>query len=289
MQIATSNDQLAEILESLCIADNTLGFVPTMGNLHQGHLKLVEVAKQQADQVVVSIFVNPMQFNQSNDFSNYPRTLENDVDKLKSSGVDVLYCPENKDIYPEGLENATKVIVPGLSNIMCGQFRPGHFEGVTTVVAKLFNLVQPDVAVFGEKDFQQLQVIRKMVEDLNFPVEIVGVETEREQSGLALSSRNQYLTDTEKQNASVLYRVLSDVAGEVLKRCQDKTSEREDFHDLEQSALQQLTQAGFKPEYIEVRSAHDLQVGNTSMNDLRVFAAAWLGQARLIDNLPVRL
>lgn len=288
MQIATSNEQLAEILESLCIADKTLGFVPTMGNLHLGHLKLVEVAKQQADQIAVSIFVNPMQFNQSNDFSNYPRTLETDIEKLEPLGVDVLYCPENKDIYPEGLENATKVIVPGLSEIMCGQFRPGHFEGVTTVVAKLFNLVQPDVAVFGEKDFQQLQVIRKMVEDLNFPVNILGVETEREQSGLALSSRNQYLSDDEKQNASGLYQVLSGVAREVLTRCQDKTSEREDFHDFEQNALQQLTQAGFKPEYIEVRSARDLQIGNSSMNDLRVFAAAWLGQARLIDNLPVK-
>ena len=289
MKIITSNDQLAEQVNSWRLAGSKVGFVPTMGNLHQGHLELVTVAKQYADRIVVSIFVNPMQFNQSSDFSNYPRTLEQDIEKLTPLTIDVLYCPDQASIYPEGMENATKVTVPGLSEVLCGEFRPGHFEGVATVVAKLFNLVQPQVAVFGEKDFQQLHIIRKLVADLNFPVDIIGVETEREESGLALSSRNQYLTASEKRIASQLYKTLLQVTEKVKQRCREKTPERSDFHDIEQQAMQLLAGQGFKPEYVQVRSAIDLAAGTVSDGELRVFAAAWLGQARLIDNLPISL
>jgi pantoate--beta-alanine ligase len=289
MKIITSNDQLKEQVNSWRLADESLAFVPTMGNLHRGHLKLIEIARQNADHVVVSVFVNPMQFNQDSDFANYPRTLEQDIKKLNPLNIDVLYCPDQAGIYPEGMESATKVIVPELSEVLCGEFRPGHFEGVATVVAKLFNLVQPQVAVFGEKDFQQLLVIRKLVRDLNFPISIIGVETEREESGLALSSRNQYLSDNEKQTASQLYRVLKEVAENVKLRCQNKTESRPDFLDIEQDALSRLAKMGFTPEYVQVRNASDIAVGSTSSDKLRVFAAAWLGQARLIDNVPIAL
>ena len=288
MQIITSKDQLKKSIQAWRHAGEVIAFVPTMGNLHQGHLKLIDVAWQHADRVVVSIFVNPMQFNQGADFQNYPRTVEQDIEKLNPLEVNILYTPDENSIYPQGLDNATKINVPGLTDVLCGEYRAGHFEGVATVVAKLFNLVKPDVAVFGEKDYQQLLIIQKMVDDLNFPIDIIGVETERESSGLALSSRNQYLSETEKQNASQLYRVLYNLAQQVTDRCQNNSSENANFHDLEKEALTQLENAGFKPEYIEVRSAQTLQAGDTSMNDLRVFAAAWLGQARLIDNLPIK-
>ena len=292
MKIIQSNDHLAEQVNNWRRAGGTVGFVPTMGNLHQGHLKLVDVAKKHADHVIVSIFVNPMQFNQGSDFSNYPRTLEQDIEKLKLLNVDALYCPEQASIYPEGMENTVRVTVPQLSDVLCGEFRPGHFEGVATVVAKLFNLVQPQIAVFGEKDFQQLLIIKKLVVDLNFPVTILGVETEREQSGLALSSRNQYLSNGEKQLASQLHKVLTEVSERVAQRCQQKTPDRTDFLDIEQQALQQLAELGFNPEYVQVRNDSDLTQGTTgtvSSSQLRVFAAAWLGQARLIDNLPISL
>lgn len=287
MQVIKSNDQLKEQVSSWRSAGVIVGFVPTMGNLHQGHLKLVQHAKQHADKIIASIFVNPLQFTQGADFQNYPRTLDQDIESLKSVGVDALYCPNEGSMYPDGMENSTKVVVPKLSDIMCGEFRPGHFEGVATVVAKLFNNVQPQVAVFGEKDFQQLVIIRKMVADLNFPVNIIGVETEREESGLALSSRNQYLSDQEKATASQLYRVLSSVVDRVQQRQKDKLPKPSDFLDIEQDAINQLAELGFKPEYVQVRDADELAPGNNKSANLRVFAAAWLGQARLIDNLPI--
>lgn len=289
MKIIKANDELREQVDSWHRGGETLAFVPTMGNLHQGHLKLVDVARQQADHVAVSIFVNPMQFNQSSDFASYPRTLDQDIEKLTPLNVDLLYSPDESGIYPEGMGNSSKIHVPGLSEVLCGQFRPGHFEGVATVVAKLFNLVQPQIAVFGEKDFQQLLVIKKLVKDLDFPIKIIGVETEREQNGLALSSRNQYLSDDEKQNAARLYQVLADVARKVKTRCQEKAPLSVNFLDIEKDTQQQLEGYGFKPEYVEVRNAVDLQTGNTSHRNLRVFAAAWLGKARLIDNLPISL
>jgi len=289
MEIIKANNQLREQVANWRGRGETLAFVPTMGNLHQGHLKLVEVARRHANHVAVSIFVNPMQFNQSADFKNYPRTLEQDIEKLHSLNVDLVYCPDENSIYPEGINNSTKINVPGLTEMLCGKFRPGHFEGVATVVAKLFNLVQPQVAVFGEKDFQQLLVIKKLVQDLNFPVEIIGVETEREESGLALSSRNRYLSDAEKQLATHLYHVMTNVAQQVRARCLEDSSGKNNFHDIEKSAMQQLEEHGFKPDYLEVRKADDLQIAHTADSNLRVFVAAWLGQARLIDNLPISL
>jgi len=289
MEIIKSNDQLRRQLNSWQRDGETIAFVPTMGNLHQGHLKLVDIAVQQADHVVVSIFVNPMQFNQSSDFSSYPRTLEQDIGKLNSVNTDVLYCPDESSIYPEGMENSVKVSVPGLTEMLCGKFRPGHFEGVATVVSKLFNLVQPQVAVFGEKDYQQLLVIKKLVKDLNFPIQIIGVDTEREENGLALSSRNQYLSESEKQTAGQLYKVLMDVVQKVISRCREKSSGANNFFDFEKDAIRQLEQFGFRPEYVEVRNADNLQTASTTDNNLRVFAAAWLGQARLIDNVPISL
>lgn len=261
-----------------------IALVPTMGNLHEGHLRLVEEAHANADHIVVSIFVNPMQFTDASggDFDRYPRTLEADEKKLSDLGieVDIVFTPSVKEVYPNGLEHETRVEVPGLSDILCGAFRPGHFMGVATVVAKLFNMVQPDVAVFGEKDFQQLLVIRRLVSDLCFPIEIVGVPTVREHDRLAMSSRNQYLSEEERENAALLNHVLLEVKHSI------KDGSR-DYADIEDMAMKKLEQAGFKPEYFSVRRAEDLQSPSTDDHDLVVLVAAWLGKARLIDNIRV--
>ncbi|MGD8568357.1 MAG: pantoate--beta-alanine ligase [Gammaproteobacteria bacterium] len=265
---------------------DTIAFVPTMGNLHEGHLKLVDAADGQADKVVCSIFVNPLQFAPGSDFESYPRTLQQDIEKLKAHRVDLLFCPGDKIIYPDGMAASTKVTVPGLSDILCGASRPGHFEGVTTVVAKLFNLVQPDVAVFGEKDYQQLLIIKRMVDDLFLPVRIMGIETSREADGLAMSSRNNYLSDDERRAASVLYETLQRVAGQLGQQGQI-TSEA--IQTLETDAIERLKDAGFKPDYVRICDAETLSSPkDTNHRSLRVLAAAWLGKARLIDNVPVK-
>ncbi|WP_455222339.1 pantoate--beta-alanine ligase [Kaarinaea lacus] len=269
-----------------------IAFVPTMGNLHQGHLHLVEIAKQQADKVVVSIFVNPLQFAPGTDFETYPRTMQQDIEHLQNLDVDLLFRPSESVIYPQGMEESTKVIVPGLSDLLCGAFRPGHFAGVTTVVAKLFNLVKPDVAIFGEKDYQQLLIIRRMTEDICFPIKIVGVETVRESNGLAMSSRNQYLSETERDAAASLYSALTDVANRVRERVARADSKPGNFHDIEQQAMQQLQAQGFRPEYLKVCFADDLSDATpdaANSREIRVLVAAWLGKARLIDNVPVKL
>ena len=268
----------------------SIAFVPTMGNLHQGHLRLVEVAKQQAAKVVVSIFVNPLQFAPGTDFEAYPRTLQQDMDQLTNLDADLVFCPPQSVIYPEGMEKSAKVMVPDLSDILCGEFRSGHFVGVTTIVAKLFNLVQPDVAVFGEKDYQQLLIIRRMAEDLCFPVIILGVETVRETDGLAMSSRNQYLTAAERKTAAQLYSTLNDVAAQVKERLAQTGSTLQDFHDVEQQAMHVLQSIGFQPEYLKVCNADDLTDAETTREahrEVRVLVAAWLGKARLIDNIPI--
>ena len=264
-----------------------LAFVPTMGNLHKGHLQLVEQAKTCGDKVCVSIFVNPMQFAPGTDFERYPRTLQDDAQQLQTLGVDVLFTPAVKDIYPHDLEKTTKVSVPGLSDILCGEFRPGHFVGVATVVAKLFNLVQPEVAVFGEKDYQQLAIIKKMVADLAFAVEIQSGATVREADGLAMSSRNQYLTPEERATASCLYQTLLAAKKQI--------NSGANFADIEQDAVQALQQAGFRPEYVSIRHAADLAPvsdqphgkPHDKQGPLVILAAAWLGNARLIDNITV--
>ena len=256
-----------------------IAFVPTMGNLHAGHLSLVEEAMSVADRVVVSIFVNPLQFNEDSDFDAYPRTLEEDLQQLAGYRVDVVFAPTEADLYPHGREGLTWVEVPTLSTVLEGASRPGHFRGVTTVVAKLFHLVQPQVAVFGDKDYQQLLVIRRMVADLNFPIEIIGLPTRREADGLAMSSRNTRLSATERQIAPALYRSLRVLREKIRAGAKD-------FDPLESQAILDLRQQGMDPEYLCVRSARDLGPARVE-DDLVIVAAARLGQIRLIDNLRV--
>jgi pantoate--beta-alanine ligase len=255
-----------------------VAFIPTMGNLHAGHVSLIEAAREHGDHFIASIFVNPMQFGPNEDFAHYPRTPKNDETMLAEAGCDLMFMPDVAEIYPNGADRATRVEVPELSTILCGEFRPGHFEGVATIVAKLFNIVDPDVAVFGEKDFQQLAIIRRMVADLCEPIEIIGAPTVREADGLAMSSRNQYLTADERQTAPQLSAALS----RAVKRL--AAGER-DFAAIERAELDAITRAGFRPDYFTVRDAKTLVPPSTESQHLVVLVAARLGKARLIDNL----
>lgn len=259
----------------------TVAFVPTMGNLHEGHLALVREAKKRAGNVVVSIFVNRLQFGQGEDFDKYPRTLQQDADKLAAEGVAVVFAPDEKELYPN-VEQRYNVEPPHLQNELCGKFRPGHFRGVATVVSKLFNIVAPDVACFGKKDYQQLAVIKGLTEDLNFDIEIVPVDTGRAADGLALSSRNQYLSVEERAEAPRLYRELQAVA-ESLKQGSL------DYAGLEKRAVQSLTEHGWTVDYVEIRHADTLEVARTGDRKLVVLAAARLGATRLIDNVEIKL
>ncbi|MBE1300584.1 MAG: pantoate--beta-alanine ligase [Alteromonadaceae bacterium] len=264
------------------IDGKVIGFVPTMGNLHQGHLQLVKEAKKVCDVVVVSIFVNPMQFGPSEDLDAYPRTLEQDSQYLEELGVDCLFTPRAKDIYARGLEQQTFVEVPGISYMICGASRPGHFRGVATIVCKLFNMVQPNHAFFGEKDFQQLQVIKAMVQDLSMNLKIHGVPTVREADGLAMSSRNGYLTESERKVAPILYQSM-------LKLSEQIVAGRRDFRKLINEHSLTLYNSGFKTDYIEIRSADTLLQPGHEDTELVILAAAFLGKTRLIDNIPVSL
>ena len=257
----------------------SVALVPTMGNLHTGHLQLVKQAKELADKVIVSIFVNPTQFVEGEDFDTYPRTIEEDIENLKTIRPDLIFIPDVDEIYPAGSNIETKVVVPELDSIFCGAFRPGHFTGVATVVSKLLNMVQPDIAIFGNKDYQQLLVIKKLVTDLCMPVEIMGAETVREASGLALSSRNRYLTEDEKEIAAEIYQTLTKIS-DVIK------SGGDDLHQIEADAVDYLEDKGFKTEYLSIRDAENL--GEPSDRDLVVLVAAWLGKARLIDNIQIK-
>ena len=261
-------------------AGERVAFVPTMGNLHRGHIHLVERARERAPRTVASVFVNPTQFGPNEDYAGYPRTLEDDARQLAAAELDVLFAPTVAEMYPRPLDDMTQVTVPELSGVLCGASRPIHFRGVATVVSKLFNMVQPDVALFGEKDWQQLIVIRRLVADLDFPIEIVGVPTVREADGLALSSRNGYLTAEERAIAPVLYATLTACAERL------RAGER-DYERLADEAKARLSAAGFRPDYFEIRRAHDLRLPADGGVDLRILAAAWLGRARLIDNLAV--
>jgi pantoate--beta-alanine ligase len=259
-----------------------VAFVPTMGNLHDGHLQLVKRASRAADRVVVSIFVNPMQFGPQEDLNSYPRTLKQDSLKLAENGVHLLFAPGMHEIYPQGVEHTVRVEVPGLADILCGAFRPGHFTGVATVVAKLFNAVRPHIAVFGEKDYQQLLVVRRMVDDLCMPVEIIGVPTIREEDGLAMSSRNTYLTLEEREHAPALYQALQWLGGQV-------ESGTRDYNSLVTQGMAMLEESGFRPDYVAIRRAEDLKLPQATDSQLIILAAAWLGSTRLIDNLAVTL
>lgn len=261
-------------------AGRRIAFVPTMGNLHDGHLGLVREATRQADRVVVSIFVNPLQFDDAGDYQHYPRTLAQDLQQLEELDVAAVFTPSEQEMYPDGREQITRVEVPGISEQLEGACRPGHFTGVATVVTKLLQTVLPDLALFGEKDYQQLLVIRKLVADLNIPVTIQGLPTRREVDGLAMSSRNSRLTPPERRQASGLYAVLTWTVEQLRKG----TSDRE---QLEAEARRRLEAAGFAPEYVSIRDAASLEPAEPASSDRIVLAAARLGETRLIDNLRV--
>lgn len=282
MQIFNELKSLRQCIAGWRAKGEHIAFVPTMGNLHEGHASLFEQARQHGDKVVASIYVNPLQFGLNEDWSKYPRTLDADCAILNAKGVDALFLPSDEVMYPRGRESQTIVEVPYLSNILCGASRPGHFRGVATVVTKLFNLVQPDVAIFGEKDFQQLMVIRRMVADLSVPIEILGAPTIRADDGLALSSRNGYLTVEERAQAPVIYRALSECAAAL------NAGER-DFAKLEERANLTISKAGLKPDYFHIRHGDDLREPRAEDRYFVVLAAAFLGRARLIDNIQVQL
>jgi pantoate--beta-alanine ligase len=282
MRTYHSNTQLQAALTTVRQKGLRVGFVPTMGNLHEGHLALVRKARQVCDVVVASIFVNPLQFGANDDLDAYPRTLAADKEKLFSEGVQMLYAPGVDEIYPDGMAAQTLVHVPDLGETLCGSARPGHFDGVTTVVCKLFSIVQPDVAVFGEKDFQQLSIVRKMVADLCMPIEVLGVSTTRDQDGLAKSSRNGYLSADQRRTAPVLHQTLNS--------CREAIAcGFDNFLQLESHARMKLLQAGFDPDYFAIRDARTLRNVTEDTEEIAILAAARLGPTRLIDNVRLTL
>jgi pantoate--beta-alanine ligase len=255
-----------------------VGLVPTMGNLHEGHIALIDVARQHADFVVATIFVNPLQFGPAEDLANYPRTPQADQTKLRDAGCDVLFLPSVAQMYPEGLQAQAMVSIPTVSQGLCGAARPGHFNGMATIVNKLFNVVQPDMAVFGEKDYQQLAVIRSMVRNLNIPIEILGAPTVRAADGLALSSRNGYLNDQERAAAPMLYQCLKEIALSLQRGCTD-------VEQLLDEQRRRITSSGFALDYLEIRNAQDLSATFKPCGKLAILVAARLGKTRLIDNV----
>ncbi|EEB77942.1 pantoate--beta-alanine ligase [marine gamma proteobacterium HTCC2148] len=282
MRTCNSNAQLQTALKRFRSEGQSIVFVPTMGNLHEGHLDLVRKARTLCDIVVVSIFVNPLQFGAGEDLDGYPRTMAADKEKLFAEGVQLLYAPGVEDIYPDGMSRQTIVSVPELGDTLCGSSRPGHFDGVTTVVSKLFNIVQPDVSVFGEKDFQQLSIVRKMVKDLCMAIEIIGVKTTRDEDGLAKSSRNGYLSQTERSIAPLLHQTLTN--------CREAIAcDFDNFLQLESHARMKLLQAGFEPDYFAIRDARTLRAVTEDTEEIAILAAASLGNTRLIDNVRLSL
>ena len=282
MDIISDKVELREQVAEWRQNGDHIALVPTMGSLHDGHLALVETAREHAERVVATVFVNPTQFAEGEDFDTYPRSLELDKRKLKRANADLLFAPDVETVYPFGADLGTRVSVPVLTNELCGAARPGHFDGVTSVVARLFNLVVPDVAVFGQKDYQQLLIIRRMVTDLSMAIEIVGAPTVREDDGLAMSSRNQYLSESERAIAPRLYAALQDVAHAL-------ETGSEDYAALERGASESLAKAGFAPEYVSIRRAESLEAPDRDTDELVVLAAARLGDARLIDNVLVHV
>ena len=282
MHIVNTIQALRALVKEAKLAGKTVGFVPTMGNLHSGHIRLVQTAKSQCDVVVTSIFVNPTQFGANEDFGSYPRTLEADCQLLTAANCDVVFAPSASEMYANGTSQSTVVTVAGLSEQLCGEHRAGHFAGVATVVSKLFNIVQPDSAFFGEKDFQQLAVIRRFTEELAFPITIVGVPTERAEDGLALSSRNGYLTAEERAQAPAIYQILSQLRQAVLNGQREYTM-------LCDATVLHLQKLGFDPDYVAIMRSHDLQPATATDQQLVILVAAKLGKTRLIDNITVNL
>lgn len=279
MQVLRNLIELRETLAGWRRAGQSAAFVPTMGNLHAGHLALVEHARKLADRTVASIYVNPTQFAPGEDLDAYPRTPEADLEALRGIGCDLVWMPDDAVMYPSGLDQAVRLTAPPeLAEVLCGAGRPGHFDGVVTVVARLFNQVEPDMAIFGEKDYQQLLIIRRTVEELSLDIRIESLPTVREPDGLAMSSRNRYLTPEERQQASAIFRELRSISSQLRKKS--------DYSLLERHAAEALANAGMRPEYVAIRRAADLGAPEPGQ-PLRAFAAAHLGRARLIDNLPV--
>lgn len=280
MQIFEQRAALQDTLKQVRSSNQRIGLVPTMGNLHEGHLALVDAAKKQSDFVLATIFVNPLQFGPNEDLDNYPRTLEADYEKLASHHCNGVFVPSVTEMYPTGLDQQTLITVPGLSEKYCGQSRPSHFAGVCTVVNKLFNLTMPDLAFFGEKDYQQLQIIRRMSADFCMPIDIVGVPIVRLDNGLAMSSRNTYLDDKQLLIAPNLYKCLQHTASQI------KAGNR-DFTTLEKTAVSMLEDAGLRPDYFNICQSNTLEAARPTDHDLVILAAAWLGPTRLIDNLKI--
>ena len=282
MNTVFSVEDLRKVVAAWRREGKTIAFVPTMGNLHDGHISLLTEARTRADRTIVSIFVNPIQFGRGEDYAKYPSTLEEDQRKLSAAGLDLLFAPNLDELYPGGIEEDTRVTVPTLSTMLCGQYRPGHFSGVATVVTKLFINVQPDVALFGEKDYQQVLVIKQMTQDLLMPVEVVGMPIVRETDGLAMSSRNGYLTAEERGRAPLIY--------ESLQRASNKLrTQAASLIAIETAGMAELAAAGFRPEYFSVRRAADLAPPAAGDVSLQLLVAAWLGSARLIDNVRVEM
>lgn len=282
METLSSVEEVRRHARAWRCAAESIVLVPTMGNLHEGHLRLVEVAQETGARVVVSIFINAMQFGQNEDFATYPRMIEEDIQKLSGYRVDLVFHPEPQAVYPRPLTETTRVVVPELSDVLCGAVRPGHFTGVTTVVSILFHIVQPDKAVFGEKDYQQLLLVRRMVADLHMPVEIIAVPTVRAEDGLALSSRNNYLSAQERPLAARLYDSLCKARDMI---CQGN----DDYRAIERASRERLKAGGFRVDYFAIRRGEDLSEPAPGERDVVILAAAWLGKARLIDNIRVSL
>ena len=282
MYQATSVTELRQYVERWNRGGLSIAFIPTMGNLHAGHMSLIEKGQSLSDRTICSIFVNPMQFGPNEDWDHYPRSLERDLEMLKDIGCDLVYLPTASELYPDGLDKISQVQVTDLTDDYEGAHRPGHFTGVATVVLKLFNIVRPDVSVFGKKDYQQYRVISKMVEDFNLDVRIIGQETTREASGLATSSRNQYLDDAQKQQASLIYQTLQQAASQIAEGDRD-------FAAIEARAIETLNAAGFKTDYFAVCNAETLKPATPDDRDLVILTTAALGGTRLLDNVELSL
>jgi pantoate--beta-alanine ligase len=282
MYQATSVNELRQYVQHWKDHGQSIAFIPTMGNLHAGHMSLIEKGQSLCDKSLTSIFVNPMQFGPNEDFNHYPRTLDSDIEQLEAIGCDLVYLPTASELYPEGLDKITQVQVTDLTDNYEGAHRPGHFTGVATVVLKLFNIVKPDVSVFGKKDYQQYRVISKMVADLNLEVQIIGQETTREASGLATSSRNQYLDPQQTRTAALIYRLLNDSARAIGEG-------EKDFRAVEARAIARLEEAGFKTDYFAVCNAETLLPAGPGDRDLVILVTAGLGPTRLLDNIEISL
>lgn len=282
MQVFHSVNGLRDILRKHRKTNQTIGFVPTMGNLHDGHLALIKQAKQSNDIVVCSIFVNALQFGLNEDWDKYPRTYESDCIRLDQIGCDYLFYPEDGEMYPNGLDTQSRVICPTMTDVLCGASRPGHFEGVTTVVSKLFNIVQPDEAIFGIKDYQQLAVIKRMTEDLCLPVKIISAPIHREPDGLAMSSRNSYITKQERPKVKVLKQVLELIAKQI-------KAGNLDFIKLELEAKKRIIAEGFKADYVTISNSKTLQPAAVDDRQITILGAMYTASARLIDNISISL